>query len=155
LAVPAFIDLPLPWELLSGSINSLGEIFLQDSPLFALIVLIAITALRWQKGVLALFGVIVCILFMPALDEVDRFYSGLLGYNIVLTALALDELIELDLFSIRQLLIIFLYLTLSLLLSKIGFIIADIGIIPALTAPFVIATWLILAYEKRKNKATA
>jgi urea transporter len=92
---------------------------------------------------------------MPALDEVDRFYSGLLGYNIVLTALALDELIELDLFSIRQLLIIFLYLTLSLLLSKIGFIIADIGIIPALTAPFVIATWLILAYEKRKNKATA
>lgn len=152
LALSALVDIGMPIDWLSGTINSVGEIFLQDNILFSLIVLVAVTLLKWQKGALTVFSVIVCMVFMSALDEVDRFYSGLLAYNVVLTALALDELIAINHLAIRRLLKTLLYLSVSLLLTKIGFVIAGIGLVPALTAPFVVATWLILAYEKCKNK---
>lgn len=130
------------FDILTASSNSFGQVMFQQNSLTGLIFLLAIMINNRLMALNAIYAAILGSfagwLFYQPIYTVN---AGLMGYNAILCAIALTEKKASD----------FLWITLAILLSTVLNIgLAKTGII-TLTAPFVLATWVIVSLKNRKN----
>jgi urea transporter len=130
-------------NLAHGLFRGVGEVMFEDNLLTGVIFLIAILVNSRVSAVFAVLGSAVALLTALALGA-DGFsiYHGLFGFNAVLCAIALGGLFYVLTWKSA------IYALLAAMFSVIAFggiavLLAPIGM-PALTAPFVLTTWLFL-----------
>jgi urea transporter len=120
-----------------------GEVMFQDNFWTGLIFLVAILVNSPLSALFALVGSILGMLTGLALGgEGIAIWHGLYGFNAVLTAIALGGLfVALTWRSVIYMLIAVIFST--VVFAALSVFLAPIGM-PALTAPFVLTTWLFL-----------
>lgn len=140
---PAAASLLRPGEFLEGLLASLSQVFLKGHGPIALLLLAGLAVSSLPATLFALLGAATGLITAHALGaESQLVTAGLLGFNPVLTAIALGAVFY------RPSLRVTLYTLLATVLSVIvqGAMIAamtPVGI-PTLTAAFVLVTWLFL-----------
>ena len=132
-----------PGEFLQGLLNSISQVFLKGHGPAALLLLAGLAVSSLPAAVFALLGAAVGLVTAHALGaESQLVTAGLLGFNPVLTAIALGAVFYRP--SVR----VVLYALAATVLSVIvqGAMIAALTPfgIPTLTAAFVLVTWLFL-----------
>lgn len=130
-------------EFLQGLLSSISQVFLKGHGPAALLLLAGLAVSSLPAAVFALLGAVVGLITAHALGaESQLITAGLLGFNPVLTAIALGAVFY------RPSLPVVLYTLLATVLSVIvqGAMIAAMTPfgIPTLTASFVLVTWLFL-----------
>ena len=130
-------------EFLQGLLSSISQVFLKGHGPAALLLLAGLAVSSLPAAVFALLGAVVGLITAHALGaESQLITAGLLGFNPVLTAIALGAVFY------RPSLRVVLYTLLATVLSVIvqGAMIAALTPfgIPTLTASFVLVTWLFL-----------
>lgn len=122
-------------DLISFSAKSFGQVMFQENTITGLLFLLAIGINSMRSAIYALYAAVLGSLFALLLQEpVSVINAGLMGYNAILCAIALAD-------NKRS---AFLWITIATILSVIVTIaFSKFGII-ALTAPFVLSTWIIL-----------
>lgn len=127
---------------LSGISNSFGQVMFQENVITGIFFLLAIFINNKLMAMYALYaavlGSLTGWLFLESISAVN---AGLMGYNAILCAIALSGKKWSD----------FLWITTAIILStflNIG--LSATGLI-TLTAPFVIATWIVLQLMKIKK----
>ena len=122
-------------DLISFSAKSFGQVMFQENTITGLLFLLAIAINSMRSAIYALYAAILGSLFALLLQEpLSVINAGLMGYNAILCAIALVD-------NKRS---AFLWITIATILSVILTIaFSKFGII-ALTAPFVLSTWIIL-----------
>jgi urea transporter len=130
-------------NLAHGFFRGVGEVMFQDNLLTGVIFLVAILVNSRISAAFAAVGSAVALLTALALGA-DGFsiYHGLYGFNAVLCAIALGGLFFVLTWKSA------LYALLAVVFSVVAFaaiavLLSPIGM-PALTAPFVLTTWLFL-----------
>ena len=130
-------------NLVHGHLRGVGEVMFEDNLLTGVIFLIAILVNSRISAAFAVLGSAVALLTALALGG-DGFsiYHGLYGFNAVLCAIALGGLFYVLTWKSA------IYALLAAVFSVVAFaaiavLLAPIGM-PALTAPFVLTTWLFL-----------
>lgn len=121
--------------------NSFGQVMFQENVITGILFLLAIFINNKLMALYALFAAILGSLSGLVFGEsFDNINSGLMGYNAILCAIALCGKKRSD----------FLWITGAIILSTfLNIVLAKTGII-TLTAPFVLATWIILTLQKIK-----
>lgn len=146
LNITPFHSSPLP---LSNSLNlfstagmGIGQVMFQGSAITGIIFLIAILINSRMAATYAFYGSVVGGLFATLLAlPLNMINMGLFGYNAVLCSIAI---------GIKKW-TVFIMVTLAIILSVLlNYSLGRVGI-TTLTAPFVIATWIILLIEKIFN----
>jgi len=132
-----------PLEFLQGLLSSVSQVFLKGHGPAALLLLAGLAVSSIPAAVFALVGAVVGLITAHALGaESQLITAGLLGFNPVLTAIALGAVFYRP--SVR----VVIYTLLATVLSVIvqGAMIAAMTPfgIPTLTAAFVLVTWLFL-----------
>lgn len=156
LAVPAEgagAALALP-ELIRASLSGISQIYLVDNPISGGIFLLAIAVASRPAALLALAGSALAI-GAALLFQADQtlLLHGLWGYSAALTAVAVGSVfIEL---STRALLLSLGATLFTILLQGASFTLASTVGIPALTFPFVLATWVFLLAKPPENPESA
>ena len=140
---PAAANPLQPGDFLQGLLSSISQVFLKGHGPAALLLLAGLAVSSLPAAVFALFGAVVGLIAAHALGaESQLITAGLLGFNPVLTAIALGAVFY------RPSLRVVLYTLLATVLSVIvqGAMIAAMTPfgIPTLTAAFVLVTWLFL-----------
>jgi urea transporter len=130
-------------DFVYGILTSISQVFLKGSGLAALLLLAGLAVNSRAAAVFALVGAVVAIITAHLLGaESQLVTAGLLGFNPVLTAIALGAVFYRP--SVR----VVVYTLLATVLSVIvqGTMIAALTPfgIPTLTAAFVLVTWLFL-----------
>lgn len=131
------------WDLIPTFLRGVSQIYLIDSWVTGLIILLALLVnSRWSAlfAVIGAVGATVLALWFGA--DASSLDKGLFGFNAVLTAIAVGAVLHrpgalvtlYTLFGIA--LTLFVQLALATVLTPLG--------IPVLTGPFNIATWLLL-----------
>lgn len=136
------ISAPIPaentFDWLSVSTKSFGQVMFQENRLTGVFFFLAILVNSKRAAIYGLYAALLGSLTGMALHEpLSTVNAGLFGYNAILCAIALAD----DKRSS------FLWISLATILTvilNIGF--AKLGII-ALTAPFVLVTWVILKFK--------
>jgi len=130
-------------NLAHGFFRGVGEVMFQDNLLTGVIFLVAILVNSRISAAFAVLGSAVALLTALALGG-DGFliYHGLYGFNAVLCAIAIGGLFFVLTWKSA------LYALLAVVFSVVAFaaiavLLSPIGM-PALTAPFVLTTWLFL-----------
>jgi urea transporter len=130
-------------NLAHGHLRGVGEVMFEDNLLTGVIFLVAILVNSRISALFAVLGSAVALLTALALGA-DGFsiYHGLYGFNAVLCAIALGGLFYVLTWKSA------IYALLAAVFSVVAFagvavLLAPIGM-PALTAPFVLVTWLFL-----------
>jgi urea transporter len=130
-------------NLVHGHLRGVGEVMFEDNLLTGVIFLVAILVNSRISALFAVLGSAVALLTALALGG-DGFaiYHGLYGFNAVLCAIALGGLFFVLTWKSA------LYALLAAAFSVVAFagiavLLSPIGM-PALTAPFVLVTWLFL-----------
>jgi urea transporter len=130
-------------NLAHGDLRGVGEVMFQDNLLTGVIFLIAVLVNSRISALFAVLGSTVALLTALALGA-DGFaiYHGLYGFNAVLCAIAIGGLFYVLTWKSA------VYALLAAVFSVVAFagiavLLAPIGM-PALTAPFVLTTWLFL-----------
>lgn len=127
------------FNILTASSNSFGQVMFQENVITGLFFLLAIFVNNRLMAIYAIYaavlGSLVGWLFSQPISNVN---TGLMGYNAILCAIALTGKNWKD----------FLWITLAILLSTLLNIGLGITGIITLTAPFVLATWVILKLKK-------
>jgi urea transporter len=143
-----------PWYRLSeensivGFVDSLlrgvGQVMFQDNPLTGLLFLVGIFVNSWQLGISAIIGVLVSTVTALLLGA-DRtlIRAGLFGYNGVLLGVALSFFLVPPLSVVMVVYIIIGAIFTAVILAALANLLS-VWDMPALTAPFVLATWLLL-----------
>lgn len=140
---PAAANPMAPGEFLQGLSSSISQVFLKGHGPAALLLLIGLAVNSVPAAVFALIGAVVGLITAHVLGaESQLITAGLLGFNPVLTAIALGAVFYKP--GTR----VFIYALVATVLSVIvqGAMIAlmtPFGI-PTLTAAFVLVTWLFL-----------
>ena len=140
---PAAANLLQPGEFLQGLLTSISQVFLKGHGPVALLLLAGLAVSSRPAALFALLGAATGLITAHALGaESQLITAGLLGFNPVLTAIALGAVFYRPSFRVV------LYTLLATVLSVIvqGAMIAamtPVGI-PTLTAAFVLVTWLFL-----------
>jgi urea transporter len=140
---PAAANLLQPGEFLQGLLTSISQVFLKGHAPVALLLLAGLAVNSLPAALFALLGAATGLITAHALGaESQLITAGLLGFNPVLTAIALGAVFYRPSFRVT------LYALLATVLSVIvqGAMIAamtPVGI-PTLTAAFVLVTWLFL-----------
>jgi urea transporter len=132
-----------PLEFLQGLLSSISQVFLKGHGPAALLLLAGLAVSSIPAAVFALVGAVVGLITAHALGaESQLITAGLLGFNPVLTAIALGAVFY------RPTPRVIIYTLLATVLSVIvqGAMIAAMTPfgIPTLTAAFVLVTWLFL-----------
>jgi urea transporter len=130
-------------EFVSGVLTSISQVFLKGSAVAALLLLAGLAVNSRAAAVFALVGAVVAVITAHLLGaESQLVTAGLLGFNPVLTAIALGAVFY------RPGVRVVAYTLLATVLSVIvqGTMIAALTPfgIPTLTAAFVLVTWLFL-----------
>ncbi|WP_027376225.1 urea transporter [Kaistella palustris] len=129
------------FHLQSAFGKSFGQVMFQENTVTGIIFMLAIFINSKLNAAYAVYAAVLGTLTGWLLQEpLTSLNAGLLGYNAILCAIALSGKKWAD----------FWWITAAIILSTLlNSVLAKTGII-TLTAPFVIATWLILFLKKRK-----
>lgn len=119
-------------DLTNALARGLGQIFLLDQPLAGLLIIVGVLIANPYACLWAVLGSLAGVGLALLVGDAQSAWMGLYGFNAALAALAFSRQGEKPWVT---LLAIALALVLHLLLSKLP--------VPALTAPFVAACWLI------------
>jgi urea transporter len=130
-------------DFFRGTLLSISQVFLKASPIAALLFLVGLAIGSPPAAAYAIAGAIVAVVTAHLFGaESDLIVGGLLGFSPVLTAVALGEVFNKP--SPR----VALYALLGTIFTAIaqsGFNVALRPFaIPALTAPFILVTWMFL-----------
>ncbi|MBO1905472.1 urea transporter [Microvirga sp. 3-52] len=128
-------------DLAEGVLLSISQVFLKASGVAALIFLIGLAVNSLAAAVFALGGAILAVLVAHLLGaESDLITGGLLGFSPVLTAIALGTVFYQPSWRVA------VYAALGIVFTVIAQSALNVALmplaIPALTAPFVLVTWL-------------
>lgn len=130
-------SLPETWALLGAPFSGLGQIILLDQPLAGLLIASGLWLANRHAACWALAGASLGVLVALALDEPAGALLGLHSYNPALAALALSQ-------QRHHVWLPLPGIALAILLTP-----AFSGLhLPALTAPFVLACWLVRASRR-------
>lgn len=128
---------------------SLSQVFFQAGIWSGLFILIGLFLSKPIAGFSALYAIFLSAFIAFLLKEApDDIYYGLFGYNAVLCALVFTEA------KFKS----FIYTSLSVVLSVFIYLLMRKFNLPALTFPFVLATWIVLSVKwlfNKKEKSTA
>jgi urea transporter len=137
LGVPRVTTPPSPssFDLVAALSEGLSEVFLQANPVTGVFFLAALAVSNWRHAVLGFLGSVIGMLVaLYHQDLAGNISIGLYGYNAALAAIAL--------YLWRK----------SLLIPLLGIIVSTpiteffpMTGLPTLTAPFVLACWLVMA----------
>jgi len=123
-----------PWALLSAPFAGLAQIILLNQPMAGLMIAFGLLIANRRAALWALIGASVGLLFALAQGETASALLGLHSYNPALVALAFSQ-------QRRQPWLPLIGILLAIILAP-GF--AGLNL-PALTAPFILACWLVRA----------
>ncbi len=128
-------------EWLLAPLRGIGQVMFQQSALSGALFLIGIALCSWRGALWTLVGSISgCMLGMLVTGEVDTVMAGLFGFNAALAALAVSLLGRNRWEPVATALLTVPIWMLFRLLH-----------LPALTAPFVLATWLAIRFLPQKR----
>jgi urea transporter len=130
-------------DLVQGVLHSISQVFLKGSGVAALLLLAGLAVNSLAAAAFALAGAVVAIMTAHLLGaESELIAGGLLGFSPVLTAIALGTVFY------RPGLRVAAYTALATVFTVIAQAALNVALtpfaIPALTAPFVLVTWLFL-----------
>jgi urea transporter len=130
-------------DLLGGVVLSISQVFLKGSGWAALLLLIGLAIGSKAAAVFAVGGAVVAVITAHLLGaESDLITGGLLGFSPVLTAILLGTV------AYRPSLRVAAYAAIGVVFTVIAQAALNVALgpfaIPALTAPFVIVSWLFL-----------
>ena len=133
---------------LKGTLLSISQVFLKASPIAALLFLLGLAIGSLPAAAFALFGAIVAVVTAHLFGaESDLILGGLLGFSPVLTAVALGAVFNKP---GPRVAIYALCATIFTVIAQAGFNVALRPFaIPALTAPFILVTWIFLFARPR------
>jgi urea transporter len=143
-----------PIDLVQGVLLSVSQVFLKADGIAALLLLAGLAVSSLAAAAFALGGAILAVLTAHLLGaESELITGGLLGFSPVLTAIALGTVFYQP--SWRVL----VYTALATVFTVITQAALNVALtpfaIPALTAPFVLVTWLFLLPRQRLEEAPA
>ncbi|WP_347174747.1 urea transporter [Polaribacter uvawellassae] len=120
--------------------NSFGQVMFQENVITGLFFLLAILVNSKLMAVYAIYAAVLGSLTgWLLLASSSPINSGLMGYNAILCAIALTGKKWTD----------FLWITIAIILSTLLNIGLEMTGIITLTAPFILATWIVLILKKR------
>lgn len=129
-----------------GVLNGLAEVFLSDGVLAGLCILAALFIASWKAGLWAVFGAVGAALGgMVVHYDADSLSGGLLGYSAVLVAIAVGVTFRSERPVVWRLLVAAAAVVATIALRDVMLL----GPIPVYTWPFVVVTWLVLAFTRR------
>ncbi len=133
-------------HILSAMSLSYGQIMLQGGSLFTgllflLAILVNSRAMALQSVIAMLLSLLVVL--VPSVVSTDSVNSGLYGYNSILTFLAIESVVEMKHRKRRGVLAL-LAMVISIILQYAGL---NAGLV-TLTAPFVLAVWLVVLIDR-------
>ncbi|QJI28003.1 urea transporter [Pseudomonas sp. ADAK18] len=134
---------PDTWTLLSAPFTGLAQIILLDQPLAGLLIALGLLLANRRAALWALIGASLGVLIALLLGEPASALLGLNSYNPALAALALSQ-------QRRQPWLPLIGILLSIILTP-GFAALNL---PALTAPFILACWLVHASRRLMQRAS-
>jgi urea transporter len=121
---------------------SFGQVMFQGNIITGIIFLLAIFINSRQSAIYAFYGAMlasfIAIIFSFPVSIIN---IGLFGYNAILCGIALESIQWKG----------FIFTTISIILSIVFFIIFQRFEAIALTAPFVLATWIVLIIKDKKS----
>jgi len=141
-------------DFMQGVSHSVSQVFLKGNGLSALLLLAGLAVSSVAAAAFALAGAILAVLVAHVLGaESDLITGGLLGFSPVLTAIALGTVF------FRPSLRVALYAALGTAFTVVAQAALNVALtpfaIPALTAPFVLVTWMFMApresFETSRN----
>lgn len=131
-----------------GIFNGMGQVFFLDNPVSGFILFVGVFWAGWKLGLYAIIGNVVALGIAFVLGgEHTLIFSGLYGYNAILTIIAVCKIFNTDDHPLAFLSgIIAAGLTVPIAASIVTWLL-PFGL-PGLTMPFVLCTWLFLAARK-------
>lgn len=139
---PAFVlSEPTPWALLAAPFTGLAQVILVNQPLAGLMIAFGLLIANRRAALWALIGTSLGLLLALLQGETTSALLGLHSYNPALAALALSQ-------QRRQPSLPLIGILLAIILAP-GF--AGLNL-PALTAPFILACWLVRASSRVLQK---
>jgi urea transporter len=146
-----------PLELkgfLEGVVKSISQVFLSESILAALLLIAGLAVNSIPAAVLAIAGAMVAVITAHVLGAESNLISGgLLGFSPVLTAIALGAVFYKPCAKVALYALVGTIFTV-VAQSAMNVLFTPFGI-PALTAPFVLVTWLFLLPRQTFEPAQA
>ncbi|MBC3362499.1 urea transporter [Pseudomonas sp. SWRI154] len=139
---PTSLEMTYP-SLLAAPLNGLGQVMFLDHPLAGALIAIGLLIANRRAAAWALSGSVAGLVFTGLHQDTLQALSGLGGYNPALAALALSQQRGQPWKPLAGML-------LAVLLTP-GF--AALGLAP-LTAPFILACWLVQATERLWHQAS-
>jgi urea transporter len=138
---------------LVGTFLSISQVFLKASVVSALLFLVGLAVSSIPAALLALGGAMLAVAVAHAFGaESDLVTQGLLGFSPVLTAIALGVTFR------RPSLNTILYAALGVVFTVIAQAALNVALrpfaLPALTAPFVLVSWMFLAPGERATDSS-
>jgi len=135
-------------DLVQGVLQSISQVFLKGSGIAALLLLAGLAVNSLAASAFALGGAIIAVLTAHLFGaESDLITGGLLGFSPVLTAIALGTVFYQPSWRVVA------YAALATVFTVIAQSALNVALtpfaIPALTAPFVLVTWLFLLPRQR------
>ena len=131
------------WSLLSAPFTGLGQIILLDQPLAGLLIVLGLLLANRRAALWALIGASLGVWIAMLLGEPTSALLGLNSYNPALAALALSQ-------QRRPAWLPLTGILLSIILTP-GFGALNL---PTLTAPFILACWLVHASRRLMQRAS-
>jgi urea transporter len=130
-------------DLVQGVLQSISQVFLKGSGVAALLLLAGLAVSSHAAAAFALAGAILAVLTAHLFSaESELITGGLLGFSPVLTAIALGTVFYQPSWRVAA------YTALATVFTVIAQSALNVALtpfaIPALTAPFVLVTWLFL-----------
>jgi urea transporter len=141
-------------DLVQGVFQSISQVFLKGSVVVALLFLVGLAVNSLAAAAFALGGAVLAVLTAHLFGaESDMITGGLLGFSPVLTAIALGTVFYQPSWRVT------VYAAAGTIFTVIAQAALNVALtpfaIPALTAPFVLVTWLFLLPRQRLEAAPA
>ncbi|ATC95765.1 urea transporter [Pseudoalteromonas tunicata] len=128
-------DWVLP-SVLQGTLQAFSQVFFQGNNLAGVLIILGLAINQFKATIITVLVAAAIALVMPLFGLSEPAMAGLLGFNAVLCSLV---------FANRKT----LWPLLGAVLISLCFMLVALSLgITALTAPFVLATWLVLSVEK-------
>ena len=142
------------FDLVQGVLQSISQVFLKGSGVAALLLLVGLAVNSFAAAAFALAGAILAVLTAHLFGaESDMITGGLLGFSPVLTAIALGTVFYQPSWRVAA------YTAAGTIFTVIAQAALNVALtpfaIPALTAPFVLVTWLFLLPRQRLEETPA
>ncbi|MDG4943558.1 urea transporter [Staphylococcus agnetis] len=140
----ATIDVTQPLHPVIAFFNSMSQIFLVENVVSGILIIIAFfIASRWT-GFFVIIANVLSMLFVYVLGtDAIAFNHGLLGYNIILTVIAVAVTFRSLTRYHRYLILVLVIVLTPMIYGATATLLEPFGI-PILTLPFIIVTWILL-----------